>query len=35
MYDVGEVQKGVIRPDFNCSVMIDFKGGKIICILSG
>ena len=29
MYDVGEAEKGVIRPEFKRSVQIDFKGVKI------
>jgi hypothetical protein len=29
MYDAGEAEKGVIRPEFNRSVRIDFKGAKI------
>jgi len=29
MYDAGEAEKGVIRPEFNRSMMIDFKGAKI------
>ncbi len=30
MYDAGEAEKGVIKPEFNRSVLIDFKGVKII-----
>jgi hypothetical protein len=29
MYDAGEAEKGAIRPEFNRSVQIDFKGAKI------
>ena len=29
MYGCGEAQKGVIKHEFNRSVMIDFKGAKI------
>jgi hypothetical protein len=29
MYNAGEAEKGVIKPDFNRSVRIDFKGAKI------
>jgi len=29
MNDVGEAEKGAIRPEFNRSVMIDFQGAKI------
>ena len=29
MYDAGEAEKEVIRPDFNRSVQLDFRGTKI------
>lgn len=29
MYDAGEAGKGVVRPQFNRSVRIDYKGAKI------
>jgi len=29
MFDSGEAQKGVIRPDFNRAIMIDFQGAAI------
>ena len=29
MHDAGKAEKGVIRPEFNRSVVIDFQGAKI------
>jgi hypothetical protein len=29
MHGYGETEKGVIKPEFNRSVLIDFKGAKI------
>ncbi|GEM_PF-5836249 len=30
MHDAGEAEKGVIKPEINRLIMIDFKGPKII-----